>query len=97
MQLPILFGYIVSFTSLGSGGASTLVKVLAYLPPTAPFAMPVLVGLGDATWWQFLISVGLMLAAIALIARLASTIYFRAILRTGGRVHVRQLFATKAA
>ena len=97
VQLPILFGYIVSFTSLGSGGASTLVKVLAYLPPTAPFAMPVLVGLGDATWWQFLISVGLMLAAIALIARLASTIYFRAILRTGGRVHVRELFATKAA
>ena len=46
LQLPILFGYIVSFTALGSGQPSELVKVLAYLPPTAPFAMPVLVGPG---------------------------------------------------
>ena len=97
LQLPILFGYIVSLTSLGTGGATALVKVLAYLPPTAPFAMPVLVGLGDATWWEFLISVGLMVASIALVARLASAIYFRAILRTGGRVHIRQLFAADAA
>ena len=97
LQLPILFGYIVSFTALGSGGASSLVKVLAYLPPTAPFAMPVLVGLGSATWWEFLISVALTLAAIVGVARLASTVYFRAILRTGGRVHLRELRPAKAA
>ena len=53
LQLPILFGYIVSFTALGSGQPSELVKVLAYVPPTAPFAMPVLVGLGVVTWWEF--------------------------------------------
>jgi ABC-2 type transport system permease protein len=96
LQLPILFGYIVSFTALGSGEPSTLVKVLAYLPPTAPFAMPVLVGLGSATWWEFTISVVLMLVAIAVVARLASAIYRRAILRTGGRVHLRQLFPARA-
>jgi ABC-2 type transport system permease protein len=96
LQLPILFGYIVSFTALGSGEPSTLVKVLAYLPPTAPFAMPVLVGLGSATWWEFTISVVLMLVAIAAVARLASAIYRRAILRTGGRVHLRQLFPARA-
>ena len=97
LQIPILFGYIVSITSLGTGGVPLLEKVLAYIPLTAPFAMPVLVGQGDATWWQFLISVGLTLAAIVAVARLASAIYFRAILRTGGRVHVRELFAAKVA
>jgi ABC-2 type transport system permease protein len=97
LQLPILFGYIVSFTALGSGQASALVKVLAFLPPTAPFAMPVLVGLGSATWWEFTVSVVLMLAAIAGVAWLASTVYRRAILRTGGRVHLRQLFSARSA
>ena len=97
LQLPILFGYIVSLTSLGAGQPSELVKVLAYVPFTAPFAMPVLVGLGDATWWEFALSVGLMLVSIVVVARLASAVYRRAILRTGGRVHLRQLFASDAA
>ncbi len=95
LQLPLLFGYIVSFTALGSGQPSELVKVLAYLPPTAPFAMPVLVGLGDVSWWGFTVSVALMLVATVGVARLASTVYRRAILRTGGRVHVRELFSPR--
>ncbi len=96
LQLPILFGYITSFTALGSGQPSELVKVLAYLPPTAPFAMPVLVALGAVSWWGFTVSVVLMLVAIVGVARLASAVYRRAILRTGGRVHLRQLFASRA-
>jgi len=97
LQLPILFGYIVSLTALGSGQASELVKVLAYLPPTAPFAMPVLVGLGAVSWWGFSLSVVLTLVATVGVARLASTVYRRAILRTGGRVHLRQLFTSRTA
>ncbi|HEY5024195.1 MAG TPA: ABC transporter permease [Acidimicrobiales bacterium] len=93
LQLPILFGYIVSLTALGSGQPSELVKVLAYVPLTAPFAMQVLVGLGDVTWWQFSASVVLTLGATVGVARLASVVYRRAVLRTGGRVHLRQLFA----
>jgi ABC-2 type transport system permease protein len=97
LQLPILFGYITSITAIGSGQASELEKVLAYVPFTAPFAMPVLVGLGDVSWWEFVLSVILMLAAIAAVARVASVVYRRAILRTGGRVHLRQLFASSTA
>jgi ABC-2 type transport system permease protein len=91
LQLPILFGYIVSFTALGAGQPSELVKVLAYVPFTAPFAMPVLVGLGAVSWWEFTLSVLIMLVSIVAVARLAGGVYRRAILRTGGRVHLRQL------
>jgi len=97
LQLPILFGYIVSITAIGSSEPSTLIKVLAYLPPTAPFAMPVMVGLGAVTWWEFTVSVGLMLIAIVGVARLASAVYLRAILRTGGRVHLRQLLPSRTS
>ena len=97
LQLPILFGYIVSLTAVGSGSPSLLVKVLAYLPPTAPFAMPALFGLGKASWWEFGLSAAITVVAIVGVARLAATVYFRAILRTGGRVKLRQLFSRQAA
>jgi ABC-2 type transport system permease protein len=93
LQLPILFGYIVSLTSIGSSTPSTLVRILAYLPPTAPFAMPVLVADNAVTWWGYTLSVLLTVAATVAVARLASTIYSRAILRTGRRLRVREAFA----
>ena len=43
LSLPIVFGYIMAITTVASGNASLLFKVLSYLPPTAPFAMPVMV------------------------------------------------------
>ncbi|HVB07118.1 MAG TPA: ABC transporter permease [Acidimicrobiales bacterium] len=91
LALPMLFGYIVSITTASSGNASTFFKVLAYLPPTAPFAMPVLVGLGQATWWGFLLAVALSLAATVGVAQVAAGIYRRAILRTGQRVRIREV------
>jgi ABC-2 type transport system permease protein len=96
LQLPLLLGYITSLTAISSGHASTFVHVLAYLPPTAPFAMPVLVALGQVAWWQFLAAVVLSLAATAAIARLAATVYVRAILRTGQRVRLRDIARSDA-
>jgi ABC-2 type transport system permease protein len=92
LSLPIVFGYIMAITTVPQGSASGLFKVLAYVPPTAPFAMPVLVGFGEVTWWEFAGSALLSIGCTILVARLASTIYRRAILRTGRRVHLRELF-----
>ena len=97
VQLPILFGYIVSLTALGSSNPSLFIKVLAYLPPTAAFAMPVLVSDGVAAWWQVVISGLISLAATAAMAHLASRIYTRAILKTGRRLHLRELLGTGRA
>jgi ABC-2 type transport system permease protein len=93
LSLPIIFGYIVSLTVASSGNASTFFDVLAYLPPTAPFAMPVLVGLGQATWWEFAASAALSIVGTTVVARLAANIYRRAILRTGRRVKFREVLS----
>lgn len=93
LSIPILVGYIFSLTVASSGNPSSLFKVLAYLPPTAPFCMPVLVALGQATWWEFVASALITIAATAGMAVLAASIYRRAILRTGGRVRLRELLA----
>ncbi len=94
LAAPLIFGYIVSLIGVSSGSASLLVKVLAYLPPTAPFAMPTLVGFGEVTWWQFLLSVALSVVCTVIVARVAARVYRTAVLRTGRRVRLRELVAT---
>lgn len=96
LSAPLIFGYIACLTGVSSGNASLLVKVLAYLPPTAPFAMPTLVGFGEATWWQFLLSAVVSVGCNVLVALVAARIYRAAVLRTGGRVRLRELVATLA-
>lgn len=91
LGLPVIFGFFVASTAAISGSPSTLVHVLAYLPPTAPFAMPVLVSLGAATWWQFALSAAISVACTAGLARLATAVYRASILRTGSRVSLREL------
>jgi ABC-2 type transport system permease protein len=93
ISIPIIFAYVVSLTVAGSGSAPVWFHVLAYLPPTAPLAMPVLVGLGTVTWWEFAASVAISIVSTVFVARLAAGIYRKAILRTGRRVQLRELFS----
>ncbi len=91
LTLPMIVGYVIALTTASTGNPSLFFKVLAYLPPTAPFAMPVLVGLGDVQPWGFALSVLITLAGTVLVARAAAAIYLRAVLRTGARVPLRDL------
>jgi ABC-2 type transport system permease protein len=93
LSLPVIVGYIYSLTTLETGNVSPFFKILAYFPPTSPFAMPALVGLRDVNWWQFTLSVGLSLVGTVLMARLAARIYRRAILRTGRKLRFREVLA----
>jgi len=96
LSIPILLGYIYSIAVASSGHPDILFKILAYLPPTAPFCMSVLVSLSQATWWEFVGAVLISLAGTAGMAIFAARVYRRAVLRTGGRVHIRELMARTA-
>ena len=75
------------------GIPSLLFKVLAYLPPTAPFCMPVLVSLDQVAWWQFVASVLITLAGTVgwPCSRHASIVELCS--RHGSRVRLGELFA----
>ena len=92
LSIPILIGYIYSLTAASSGNAGLFFKILAYVPLTAPFCMPVLVALNLVAWWQFVASVLITLAGTAAMAVFAARIYGRAVLQTGGRVRLREIF-----
>jgi len=91
LSLPIIFGYIFALTTASTGSASAFFTVLAYVPLTAPFAMPVLVSFGTVSWWEFAASAAISIASTVAVAHLAAGIYRRAILRTGGRVKFRDV------
>jgi ABC-2 type transport system permease protein len=97
LALPGVAGFVIATAAATSGRPSLLLQVLAYLPPTAPFAMPALVGLGAVSWWEFTLSALLSPACTVAAARAAVAIYRGSILHAGGRRPLRQLLARSRA
>ncbi len=93
ITIPLFVGYLASVSAISSNHASAFVTALAYLPLTAPFAMPTLVALHAVTWWEFVVSALVTVAATIGTARVAGTVYRRAVLRTGRRVHLREVLS----
>jgi ABC-2 type transport system permease protein len=90
IMLPLLFGYIVSFSV--ADGANTLVWVLAFIPPTAVVAMPTLYAAGEAPLWAVGVSMALTIAAIVGVGLLAARIYERSVLHAGRKLSWREAF-----
>jgi ABC-type Na+ transport system ATPase subunit NatA len=88
-----IIAYALSYTVIYADGANVFYKVLGFLPPTAPIAMPVLYAAGDVPGWQAAVSAVLVAAGTVWMARTAATIYGRSILRTGARVRLRQVLS----
>lgn len=89
IALPLLVAYIAAFSAL-FGEVSPFVKVLSFLPPTAPIAMPVRLAVGPVPAWQVAVSVVLLLAGVVAAVKVAGSVYNRAVLRTGTRITWRQ-------
>jgi ABC-2 type transport system permease protein len=91
LQLPLILAYALTYSVIYASSVNPFFHVLAFIPFTAPIAMPVLVAVGAAPAWQVAVSAVISLAATVWMARLAATIYERAILRTGARLKARQV------
>ena len=69
---------------------SLIMTILSYVPFSAPVAMPVRMFLGEAQWWEPLLSLGLLVVCTAAVVALAGKIYSGSLLRTGTRVSVKE-------
>jgi len=65
------------------------VRLLSFLPLTAPIVMPARVGAGGVAAWEMPVAVVLLLLAIYGMARLAAHIYPRVALHSGARLKLR--------
>jgi ABC-2 type transport system permease protein len=91
LQLPLILAYALAYTVLYASGVNWFYHLLGFIPFTAPVAMPVLIAVGAAPAWQVALSAVISIAGTVAMARLAGTIYGRAILRTGSRLKLRQV------
>jgi ABC-2 type transport system permease protein len=79
----IMIPYVLTFVASGN---ETLTRVLAWLPFSAPMSMPSLVFTGDATWWEPIGSLALLIVTTVVIIAIGERIYRNSLLRTGARV-----------
>lgn len=63
------------------------------LPLIDRLAMPVRSAAGAVAWWELVLAVVLNLVAIALVIRLGGRVYAGALLRTGGKVKIKDALA----
>ena len=69
---------------------STLSTLLSVVPPFSALVSPPRVAAGSEPGWQLLVAVAAMLLAVVVLVRVAARLYEGAVLRTGGRVSLRE-------
>ncbi|MDT0116266.1 ABC transporter permease [Microbacterium sp. PRF11] len=63
-----------------------VLTIMSYVPFSAPVGMPLRMYLGDAQWWEPVLSLLVLIASCALAIGLAARIYRNSLLRMGARV-----------
>lgn len=63
-----------------------VVTVMSYVPFSAPIGMPLRLFLGDAQWWEPLLSLAILVATCFAVIALGARIYENSLLRLGQRV-----------
>ncbi len=66
-----------------------VMTIMSYVPFSAPVGMPMRLFLGEAQWWEPLVSLAVLIATTAVVVALGSRIYSTSLLRTGSRVKLR--------
>ncbi len=76
---------------------AAVLTAMSYVPFSAPVGMPVRLFLGDAAWWEPLLSLAVLAASCVVVIGIAARIYERSVLRMGARVRVREVLAGRSA
>jgi len=87
--LLLIPGYAVAQFA-AADGTSALARWGSLFPFWSPILLPSRLATGDAGWVEHVAAIGLVVAAIYLLARLGGRVYAGAVMRTGGRVSLRE-------
>ncbi|MDO4899924.1 ABC transporter permease [Actinomyces sp.] len=97
LTMTLMIPYVLSFVMAMQDPSTLIYRVLAYLPPFAPFLMPARLVLGVSSWGEQLAALAIALAFIPAFVWLAATVYTRAITRTGARVPLKEVLSRRPA
>ena len=83
---------VVLVLVVGMSLSGTAQVVASYVPVVSTVTMPARIMDGSAAWWEPILAIGIAIAAAYVITRLATRLYERSIMRTGGRLSYREAF-----
>lgn len=83
---------VVVVLMLGLVLKGTALKVASFVPVVSTVAMPARVIRGDAAWWEPLLALVIAGVAAVLITRVATRLYTRSVMQTGGRLSYKEAF-----
>lgn len=95
LGLGLTAGYLLTLLVVAPNPESVWSRVLSQLPPLAPMAIPARAAQSAILWWEIVVAVVIMVAAIYGTIRLGGRLYAEAILRTGGRVKLREVWGAE--
>ncbi|MGQ0776523.1 MAG: ABC transporter permease [Pseudonocardiales bacterium] len=90
ITLLIVIPFLIAAFQVPDNPTGMLVTVMSVVPFFAPILMPILISLGAAAGWQIALSAGLTVATTAILVLVGGRIYRNSVLRTGGRVRLRE-------
>jgi ABC-2 type transport system permease protein len=85
MMIP----YIIGVSIAPWDPTNPLVVWLSYVPFCSPLLMPMRIALGEVEVWEVALALGLSLALIPVLVWLAGRIYSNAVVRSGGRIKLK--------
>ena len=88
VTLALLGSFFLSFDA-ASNPDSGLAHVLTFIPTSSPLVVPTRIIAGSVPLWEVVVSVALLLAAIAGLIVIAGRVYSNAVLQTGSKVRLR--------
>ena len=95
INLTILVSFFISIGALQDPNGRLQV-IASLLPMSSALAMPVRIVVGAATGWQIVLSLVLLIGSTILLVPLAARLYTGAVLRTRGRVKIREAWRSAA-
>ncbi|MGH3939668.1 MAG: ABC transporter permease [Pseudonocardiaceae bacterium] len=93
ITLLVVVPFIAAF-QVADNPTGPLVTGMSVVPFFAPILIPILISLGVAAGWQIALAAGLTVGTIAVLALVGGRIYRNSVLRTGGRVRLREALRT---
>ena len=88
-SMLLIAAFIIAIRASADPGGM-LATVTGFVPGLSPMVMPVRMAAGEAATWEVALAVVLMLAAIAVIVRIGGRVYAGALMRTSGKVKIRE-------
>ncbi|HWM17506.1 MAG TPA: ABC transporter permease [Microbacterium sp.] len=73
----------------------TVLAIMSYIPFSAPVGMPMRLYLGEAQWWEPILSLAILIATCVAAILVGAKIYQNSLLRMGARVKLREALSSR--